>query len=125
IVKQVTDKKIATAASTTAISREVNKFKESAVGNLVTTAQLEIARKSGYNVDFAFTNNGGIRADLAVQEDGTVTWGAAQAVQPFGNILQVVEMTGEQIYTALNEQYDDTEKYFLQISGLKYTYTHA
>ncbi|HFR3342950.1 TPA: 5'-nucleotidase C-terminal domain-containing protein [Streptococcus suis] len=125
IVKQVTDKKIATAASTTAISRDVNKFNESAVGNLVTTAQLEIARKSGYNVDFAFTNNGGIRADLAVQEDGTVTWGAAQAVQPFGNILQVVEMTGEQIITALNQQYDEGEKYFLQVSGLNYIYTVA
>ena len=27
-------------------------------------------------------------ADLVVKPDGTVTWGAAQAVQPFGNILQ-------------------------------------
>lgn len=103
IVKQVTEEKIATATVAEPISREVNEFKESAVGNLVTTAQLAIAKKSGYNVDFAFTNNGGIRADLAVQADGTVTWGAAQAVQPFGNILQVVEMTGQQIYTALNQ----------------------
>ncbi len=51
--------------------------------------------------------------------------GAAQAVQPFGNILQVVQMTGEQIYTALNQQYDEGEKYFLQMSGIKYIYTKA
>ena len=125
IVKQVTEQKIGTAAVATDISREVNEFKESAVGNLVTTAQLTIARKSGYDVDFAVTNNGGIRADLKVLGDGTVTWGAAQAVQPFGNILQVVEMTGEQIITALNQQYDEGEKYFLQVSGLNYIYTVA
>ncbi len=52
----------------------MNEFKESAVGNLVTSAQLAIAKKSGYDVDFAMTNDGGIRADLKVQEDGTVTW---------------------------------------------------
>lgn len=125
IVKKVTEQKIGTASQTTAISREVNEFKESAVGNLVTSAQLAIAKKSGYNVDFAMTNNGGIRADLNVLEDGTVTWGAAQAVQPFGNILQIVQMTGEQIYAALNQQYDEGEKYFLQLSGIKYIYTKA
>ena len=90
----------------------------------VTAAQLEIAKKSGYpDVDFAFTNNGGIRADLVVKPDGTVTWGAAQAVQPFGNILQVVEITGDQIYKALDQQYDEKELYFLQMAGIKYTYT--
>lgn len=81
-------------------------------------------QKSGYpDVDFAFTNNGGIRADLVVKPDGTVTWGAAQAVQPFGNILQVVEITGDQIYKALDQQYDEKELYFLQMAGIKYTYT--
>ena len=102
----------------------MNEQKESAVGDLVTAAQLDIAKKSGYpDVDFAFTNNGGIRADLVVKPDGTVTWGAAQAVQPFGNILQVVEITGEQIYKALDQQYDEKELYFLQMAGIKYTYT--
>ena len=58
-----------------------------------------------------------------VKPDGTVTWGAAQAVQPFGNILQVVEITGDQIYKALDQQYDEKELYFLQMAGIKYTYT--
>ena len=54
--------------------------KESAVGDLVTAAQLDIAKKSGYpDVDFAFTNNGGIRADLVVKPDGTVTWGCSSS----------------------------------------------
>lgn len=125
IVSTVTQAKIGTAATADVITREVNEFKESPVGNLITTAQLEIARKEGYNVDFALTNNGGIRSDLVVGSDLSITWGAAQAVQPFGNILQVVELTGQQIYDALNQQYDESEKYFLQMSGLKYVYTDA
>lgn len=124
IVKQVTDAKIGTAATAETISRDVNAFKESPVGNLVTTAQLTIAnQKSTIPVDFAMTNNGGIRSDLLVSKDDTITWGAAQAVQPFGNILQIVQMTGKDIYRVLNEQYDAKENYFLQMSGLKYTYT--
>ena len=123
-VKKVTEAKIGSAEKAENITRELNAQKESAVGDLVTAAQLDIAKKSGYpDVDFAFTNNGGIRADLVVKPDGTVTWGAAQAVQPFGNILQVVEITGDQIYKALDQQYDEKELYFLQMAGIKYTYT--
>ena len=44
-------------------------------------------------------------------------------MQPFGNILQVVEITGDQIYKALDQQYDEKELYFLQMAGIKYTYT--
>lgn len=81
-----------------------------------------MAKAQGINADFAMTNNGGIRADLVVNENRDITWGAAQAVQPFGNIMQVVEMTGAQVEQVLNEQYDEEERYFLQISGLSYTY---
>ena len=106
-----------------AISREVAKEapRESVLGNLITDGQRVMAKEAGQEVDFAMTNNGGIRADLLVKDNGDITWGAAQAVQPFGNILQVVEMTGSQIKTVLEEQYDDA-KYFLQVSGLSYTF---
>lgn len=124
-VAPVTGSKIGTATTTDTILKEVNQDKESALGDLITTAQLTIAKESFPDIDFAITNNGGIRADLVVQADGTITWGAAQAVQPFGNILQVVEMSGQDIYNVLNEQYDEGEKYFLQMSGLKYTYTDS
>lgn len=121
-VAMVTNKKIGTAKEASAITREVNGSKESPLGNLITDSQVAMAHAQGINADFAMTNNGGIRADLVVGEDRTITWGAAQAVQPFGNILQVVEMTGSQIEQVLNEQYDEEERYFLQISGLTYTY---
>ncbi|MHC5251681.1 5'-nucleotidase C-terminal domain-containing protein [Listeria kieliensis] len=111
------------------ITRETNQSgaaidaKESALGNLITDAQLEMAEKAGVKADFAMTNNGGIRADLVTDANNQITWGAAQAVQPFGNILQVVELDGATILEALNQQYLSDERYFLQISGLKYTFT--
>ena len=102
----------------------MNAQKESAVGDLVTAAQLDIAKNQVIQM---LTLPSPImeesRADLVVKPDGTVTWGAAQAVQPFGNILQVVEITGDQIYKALDQQYDEKELYFLQMAGIKYTYT--
>lgn len=108
------------------MTRDTNADNESPLGNLITDGQREMAKKAGIAVDFAMTNNGGIRADLvgtAANGSYAVTWGAAQAVQPFGNILQVVELTGADIVEALNQQYDESEKYFLQVSGLMYTYT--
>ncbi|WP_260456292.1 5'-nucleotidase C-terminal domain-containing protein [Enterococcus gilvus] len=117
-VKGVTEEKIGTADKAEDITRTVNEMGESPVGNLVTDAQVYMAKKNGEAVDFAMTNNGGIRDDLKVKSDATITWGAAQAVQPFGNIMQIVEMTGQQIKNVLNQQ---TSKYFLQVSGLKYT----
>ncbi|ONJ37408.1 bifunctional metallophosphatase/5'-nucleotidase [Listeria monocytogenes] len=100
--------------------------KESELGNMITDAQRYMANKAGADVDFAMTNNGGIRSDLTTRlanGQNEITWGAAQAVQPFGNILQVVEMTGADILEALNQQYLSNQTYFLQISGLKYTFT--
>lgn len=100
--------------------------KESELGNMITDAQRYMANKAGADVDFAMTNNGGIRADLTTRlanGQNEITWGAAQAVQPFGNILQVVEMSGADIIEALNQQYLSNQTYFLQISGLKYTFT--
>lgn len=125
IVARVTETKIGTAVTKDNISREVNSDKESPLGNLITRAQLAIAKESFPDVDLAITNNGGVRADLIVNSDQSITWGAAQAVQPFGNILQVVALTGQEIYDVLNEQYDEGEKYFLQMSGLKYIYTDS
>lgn len=121
-VEPVTNKKIGTAKEAGNITRELNEFKESALGNLITDAQVAMANAQGSQVDFAMTNNGGVRADLAVGDNQEITWGAAQAVQPFGNIMQIVEMTGAQVEQVLNEQYTQKELYNLQISGLTYTY---
>ncbi|WP_414839251.1 5'-nucleotidase C-terminal domain-containing protein [Carnobacterium sp. TMP28] len=124
IVDVITQEKIGTASGD--ISREVNEYKESALGNFITDGQLKAARDWGYKADFAMTNNGGIRDNLKVKEDGkTISWGAAQATQPFGNLLQIVEMKGSDVLQVLNEQYDGGQKYFLQLSGLTYRFTET
>lgn len=97
--------------------------RENAAGELVVDGQLYEARKAGFKADFAMTNTGGVRADLHVNPDKSISWGSAQAVQPFGNVLRVVQMTKQQIVEALNEQYDENQAYYLQVSGLHYTYT--
>lgn len=100
-----------------------NASKENQAGEMVADAQLYEAQKADLKPDFAFTNTGGVRSDLVVKTNKAITWGSATAVQPFGNILQVVEMTGAQIRQALNEQYDEEQHYYLQIAGLTYSYT--
>ena len=57
-----------------------------AMGNLVTTAM-----QAETGADMAFTNLGGLRADLAA---GTVTMGDLLRVMPFDNALAVVQMKG-------------------------------
>lgn len=128
LVAEVTEKKIGTAATAEDISRSTNDLGESPLGNLITDGQVFMAKLNGIDADFAMTNNGGIRADLSVGSDKSITWGAAQTVQPFGNIMQIVEMTGSQIRQVLNQQTLGTQVegergYFLQVAGLKYTVT--
>ncbi|MBP1040574.1 5'-nucleotidase C-terminal domain-containing protein [Vagococcus sp. BWB3-3] len=135
-IKAVTTAKVGTADEAALkagkISRDNSDDSESPLGNLITDAQLYMANQAGLvdaagqpvKADFALTNNGGIRADLAVNQNGDITWGAAQEVQPFGNILQVVQLSGKDLIGALNEQHANGKAhYFLQLSGLKMTYT--
>ncbi|MEG0255854.1 bifunctional metallophosphatase/5'-nucleotidase, partial [Vagococcus sp.] len=114
------------------VSRRANADDETPAGNLITDGQLYMANNTkltdaaGKEVkaDFAMTNSGGIRADLLINDKGEITWGAAQTVQPFGNILQVVAMKGSDIKEALNQQYNNGKTgYTLQVSGLTYGYT--
>jgi 5'-nucleotidase len=115
-VKPVTDRVIATAASD--LTRTQSEAGESALGNLIADAHRSVAE-----ADIAFTNPGGIRNDL---QAGEVTWGELYVVQPFGNDLVKMTMTGDQILRALNQQWrqvgDSVEVKFLQISGIKYTW---
>lgn len=119
----------ATAKSLTGRDKN-NQYFENETGDLVCDAQLAGARqaaaKQKLHVDFAMTNGGGVRAGLAVQPDKSITWGAAQDVQPFGNILDIVSMTGQQIYDVLNQQYKNFgagHQTYLLVSGLKYDFT--
>lgn len=103
---------VGTAAKT--IRRAQNESGESELGNLIADAQ-----RAAMRTDFAFMNPGGIRADI---EQGEVTWGELFAVQPFGNNLVKMTLTGEQVRRALNQQWQQSSTRMLQISGLRYTW---
>jgi 5'-nucleotidase len=104
--------------------------KESDVGNLVADAQLWATRDNGAQI--AFMNPGGLRADLLYESsdkgegDGMVTYAEAFAVQPFGNLLSTIPMTGQQIKTALEQQCQTARQYQLGVSeGFTYTDTRS
>ncbi|MEV8007250.1 bifunctional metallophosphatase/5'-nucleotidase [Streptomyces parvus] len=104
---------------------------EKPLGNVIADAQLEglsPADKGGAEV--AFMNPGGIRADLVhkasgSEGDGVVTYGEAFTVQPFTNMMNVVDLTGAQLVTALQQQVsgpNEASPKILQVSrGLTYT----
>ncbi len=71
-------------------------FGDSTAGNLVADAQLAFGKKRG-TADIAMTNSGGIRADLAVEPGRAVTLNDLFAIQPFGNELVAVTITGAQL----------------------------
>ena len=118
------------------ITRTANRAGESALGDVIADAQLEAtkpANKGGAVV--AFMNPGGIRADFTFnqqsggEQPGQVTFGEAFTVQPFGNTLVVKTMTGAQIKTLLEQQFDNPstgQDRILQVSaGFTYTYDRS
>lgn len=104
-----------------------NKAGESALGDVITDAQLLATSTAGAQI--AFTANGGIRANLIFdsqgdEKDGEVTFEEAFSVQPFSNILITMTLTGQQIHDILERQFTDTE--ILQISkGFSYEWSKA
>ncbi|MFC4779416.1 bifunctional 2',3'-cyclic-nucleotide 2'-phosphodiesterase/3'-nucleotidase [Paenibacillus sp. GCM10023252] len=101
-----------------AILRENAYNEENALGNLIADAM-----KDNMKTDFSFMNPGGIRNDLP---KGDVKFSDLAKIQPFGNTLVKMTLTGAQVRTLLQQQWavkadgtPDTKT--LQISGLKYT----
>lgn len=89
---------------------------ESAMGNFTTDAMKTTAK-----TQIAFTNAGGLRADIAA---GDITVEHIFKVSPFDNTITTGEMTGKQI-KAILEQSVTLSKGMLQVSGLKFTYDSA
>ncbi|MFJ4972353.1 bifunctional metallophosphatase/5'-nucleotidase [Streptomyces sp. NPDC088755] len=104
---------------------------EKPLGNVIADAQLEgLAPADKGGTEVAFMNPGGIRADLVhkasgSEGDGVVTYGEAFTVQPFTNMMNVVDLTGAQLVTALQQQVsgaNEASPKILQVSkGLTYT----
>ncbi len=85
---------------------------EQSMGNVIADAQLDATDDPGFgDAVVSFMNPGGVRADLiyagspAGEGDGVVTYGELFTVQPFGNSLVTMTLTGAQIDRMLEEQF--------------------
>lgn len=126
---------------TTDINRAVqtdgseNRGGESTLGNLVADVQLGAAQVTDSDTQIAFMNPGGLRTDLAFASsgegdpDGNVTFREVAEVQPFANTLVTTTLTGDQIVSVLEEQWQPAgaSRPFLKlgVAGLTYIYDPA
>jgi 5'-nucleotidase len=85
---------------------------EQPLGDVIADAQLDATDDAGFgDAVVSFMNPGGVRADLiyagspAGEGDGVVTYGELFTVQPFGNSLVTMTLTGAQIDRMLEEQF--------------------
>ncbi|MFJ4224325.1 ExeM/NucH family extracellular endonuclease [Microbacterium sp. NPDC089695] len=105
-----------------------NRGGESTIGNFVADVQ-----KWSTGADIAIMNPGGIRANLTYASSnandpaGNVTYREAATVQPFANTLVTLTLTGAQLKSVLEEQWQPAgaARPFLKLGlseGLVYTY---
>jgi len=116
---------------TTDITRTPNLAGESALGDIIADAQLDATAPVGFGeAVVAIMNPGGIRNSITFvssgpEADGEFTYGEAFSVQPFGNSLVTMTLTGAQIDTLLEQQWDgQTSPRILQVSeGFTYEWS--
>lgn len=96
------------------LTRTASAAGESSLGDVIADAQLSATSAPGFGeAVVAFMNPGGIRANLTYnqisggEQPGEVTYGEAFTVQPFGNSLVTLSLTGAQIDTLLEQQFDN------------------
>ncbi|NNC03604.1 bifunctional metallophosphatase/5'-nucleotidase [Corallococcus exiguus] len=84
---------------------------QSTMGFVIADAQLEATQGATVGgAQIAFMNPGGVRADLLrdpadPNDKGAVTYGEAFTVQPFGNSLVTLTLTGAQIERLMEQQF--------------------
>ena len=110
---------------TETLSRTPKNTGESPLGDIIADAQLAAtsAAANGGAV-IAFTNPGGVRADITHKETGAVTYADVFASQPFRNQLVTITLTGKQIKDMLEQQWLDPKRpRILQVSkGFSYAW---
>ncbi|MEW9502784.1 5'-nucleotidase C-terminal domain-containing protein [Jeotgalibacillus marinus] len=102
--------------------REDIRSKETNLGNLITDAMVAKANEVGVPTHIAIQNGGGIRASI---DKGEITLGEVLTVMPFGNQLVTLDVTGQELWDALEHGVSGVETgegRFLQVSGIHFKY---
>ncbi|MBP4048769.1 bifunctional metallophosphatase/5'-nucleotidase [Chromobacterium violaceum] len=107
------------------LTRAASPAGESTLGDAIADSQLEAGKAQGAVA--AFMNPGGIRADLAPAADGSVSYKQIYTVQPFGNTMMTMKLTGEQIDRLLEQQWSNpSQPKILQVSsGFRYSWSQS
>jgi 5'-nucleotidase len=103
-----------------ALTRATTEAGESILGDLVADSQRVATR-----ADIALMNPGGLRSDLHA---GPLTWGDVLTLQPFGNHLVTLDMTGDQLLSVLEEEWPQDNRLLpriLKTSGLSFHWDAA
>ncbi|WP_104047121.1 bifunctional UDP-sugar hydrolase/5'-nucleotidase UshA [Vibrio jasicida] len=74
--------------------RNMVRYQQTNLGRLIATAHMERAK-----ADFAVMNSGGVRDSI---EAGDITYKDVLTVQPFGNMVSYVDMSGKEVLDYLN-----------------------
>ncbi|HMO11362.1 MAG TPA: 5'-nucleotidase C-terminal domain-containing protein, partial [Actinotalea sp.] len=83
-----------------------DRAKESSLGSLVADALLETLAAPGRGgAQIGVVNPGGLRSELFYAPDGVITYGEANSVLPFVNNLWTTTLTGAQVTTMLEQQW--------------------
>src|SRR5918999_5004541 len=115
------------------ITRTPDGSLEHAAGNLIADAQLAATSSSTTgSAVAAFMNPGGVRTDFTFAQsgtegDGNVTYGEAFNVQPFGNSLVTMNLTGAELYDMVKSQWcgQDFARVLLPSAGVEYTFDRS
>ena len=109
---------------------------ETTLGDLIADSQLAATKDAALGgAVIALMNPGGVRTDLVYEQisggetAGQITYAEAFAVQPFGNNLMTITLTGAQLKTVLEQQFDNptpNTQRILQVSkGFTYSYSKS
>ncbi|GCE76773.1 ExeM/NucH family extracellular endonuclease [Cellulomonas biazotea] len=83
-----------------------DRSKESTLGGLVANSLLDtLASPERGGADIGVVNPGGMRNELLYAPDGVITYAEANAVLPFVNNLWTTTLTGDQVKTMLEQQW--------------------
>jgi 5'-nucleotidase len=99
---------------------------ENAAGNLIADSQQASAAAAGTGSVAAFMNPGGVRGTTGFPA-GPVTYTQAFTIQPFGNTLVTITLTGAQLLDVLKEQWcgQTSPRILLPSAEVHYTYSAA
>jgi 2',3'-cyclic-nucleotide 2'-phosphodiesterase (5'-nucleotidase family) len=128
LVQPISSKVIGQVAGGVTLPKPITDV-ETSLGRLVADAQKnDPSVASGTKKpQIAFMNPGGLRGDLVPAANGDVNFGAAFGVQPFNNNVVAMDLTGQQIYDVLEQQFSGanaTSPRILQVSeGFTYSYS--